>query len=415
MSILAKHAQGKGGPDTIFAYAGAAAKRAEEVGSEKIVNATIGAFLTPEGHLATMKTVEAAMDAVPFEVAANYAPINGLPAFIEAMADSVFRDYRPNCYIDGVATPGGTGAVHNATFNYLDEGDTCLTTDYFWGNYTSLLSEFGRKLDTFNTFTPEGGFDVKACLAACKDLIGKQDNLVLLLNTPAHNPTGFTVTNDEWRQLLDGLTDLAKAHPDQGVIVIIDVAYIDYAPQDARSIFKLFENLPENILGIVCASLSKGYTLYGYRLGVELCMAQTEAVKDEFMLAAGASCRATWSNCSRVGMEMVAQLAADPEKLKAFRAEQDDFAAQLAERAALFTAEAEEVGLTICPYHSGFFIYVPTKSHEDAEALTQKVAEKDIFVVPLGNGVRIAICAIATAQIKGMAKIFKDAQQALNI
>ena len=44
MSILAKHAQGKGGADTIFAYAGAAAARAREVGSENIVYATIGAF-----------------------------------------------------------------------------------------------------------------------------------------------------------------------------------------------------------------------------------------------------------------------------------------------------------------------------------------------------------------------------------
>ncbi|MFR9293056.1 MAG: hypothetical protein ACLVKS_07775, partial [Peptococcus niger] len=69
----------------------------------------------------------------------------------------------------------------------------------------------------------------------------------------------------------------------------------------------------------------------------------------------------------------------------------------------------------ICPYHSGFFIYVPTKTHADAEALTKKVAEKDIFVVPLGKGVRIAICAIDIRQIKGMAKIFKDAQIALGL
>lgn len=415
MSILAKHAQGKGGPDTIFAYAGAAAARAREVGTENIVNATIGAFLTPDGHLATMKTVQEAMEAIPFEVAANYAPINGLPAFIDAMADSVFRDYRPDCFIDGVATPGGTGAVHNATYNYLNEGDVCLTTDYFWGNYASLLSEFGRKLETFNTFTPDGGFDVDACLVACKAKIAQQQNLVLLLNTPAHNPTGMTVSEAEWQKLLSELSALAEANPDHGVIVILDVAYIDYAPQEARRMFKLFENLPHNMLGIVCASLSKGYTLYGYRLGVELCMAPTEALKDEFMLAAGASCRSTWSNCSRVGMEMVAALAADPLKLKNFRAEQDDFAAQLAQRADVFTSEAKEVGLTICPYHSGFFIYVPTKTHADAEALTKKVAEKDIFVVPLGKGVRIAICAIDIRQIKGMAKIFKDAQVALGL
>ena len=67
MSFLAKHAQGKGGPDPIFAYGGRAAARAQEIGKENVINATIGAFLNPDGTLSTMKTVEEAMKAVPFQ------------------------------------------------------------------------------------------------------------------------------------------------------------------------------------------------------------------------------------------------------------------------------------------------------------------------------------------------------------
>ena len=44
MTLLAKSAQGKGGPDAIFAYSDMANKRAAEVGRENITNATLGTF-----------------------------------------------------------------------------------------------------------------------------------------------------------------------------------------------------------------------------------------------------------------------------------------------------------------------------------------------------------------------------------
>ena len=49
MSVLAKHTQGKGGPDKIFRISGMAKARAAEVGKENITNATTGAFWMPTG------------------------------------------------------------------------------------------------------------------------------------------------------------------------------------------------------------------------------------------------------------------------------------------------------------------------------------------------------------------------------
>lgn len=409
MSLLAAHAQGKGGPDTIFAYAAQAMARAEEVGKEHIINATIGAFLNADGSLKTMKSVEEAVKAVPFDQAANYAPINGMPAYIEGMTDSILRDYRPaNTFIDGIATPGGTGALRNGFYNYLNEGEVCLTTNYFWGNYRTLLTENKRDLETFNAFTADGHFDVQACIQACEGVAKRQDNVVLLLNTPAHNPTGFTVTDDEWKILIAALSAIAN-NGKNNVILMIDVAYIDYAGMAQRRFFEFFTGLPENFLTIVCASTSKGYTLYGYRLGLMLGIAQSEAVLKEFMLANGASARATWSNCSRPAMEAIIYLYNHPDKLAAFRQEQDEFAASLSKRAALFNEEALAVGLEVCPYQSGFFIYVPAKTHEEAVAVFEVLAAQNLFAVPLGAGLRIAICAVDDAKIPGMATTFKNA------
>ena len=96
------------------------------------------------------------------------------------------------------------------------------------------------------------------------------------------------------------------------------------------------------------------------------CIAQSQAVADEFERANGASARATWSNGSRPAMEAVTMLNTDPARREAFRKEQDEFAASLQHRADIFMGEAAEAGLPTCPYKSGFFIYVPTPTHEQA-------------------------------------------------
>ena len=356
-----------------------------------------------------MQTVQDALAAVPFDEGANYAPINGLPEYIDAMTESVLRGHQPaHTYTAGIATPGGTGALHNGFFNYLNEGEVAITTSYYWGNYRSMLTEVGRDIKTFNTFTPDGHFDLAACEAACQEVAKSQTNVMLILNTPAHNPTGLAVSDAEWKELIAFLAKIAE-NGTNNVILMIDTAYIDYAGEHGRDFFEFFTGLPENFLVIVCASTSKGYTLYGYRLGLMFCIAQSQAVADEFERANGASARATWSNGSRPAMEAVTMLNTDPARREAFRKEQDEFAASLQHRADIFMGEAAEAGLPTCPYKSGFFIYVPTPTHEQAVEIFDKLAAQNIYVVPLGNGLRIAICAIDDDKIVGMAAKFKAA------
>lgn len=409
MSMLASKSQGKGGPDKIFGISDLAKKRAAVVGKENIINATIGAFLDEQGTLVTLKAVEDSLRGLDFSDAADYAPIAGLPLFVEAAIDATFQDCRPDAYLAGVATPGGTGALHNAFWNYLEDGDTCITTDRYWGNYGTLLQEFQRKLDTFSTFTADDHFNMPACLAKVHEYAAKQKNVMLLLNTPAHNPTGFSVTDDEWKVLLEHLTTLANEGKNN-VILVVDVAYLDFAGPKGRQFFKLFSNLPKNFLVIVTFSMSKSYTLYGYRLGCMIGISSDQGVIAEFADANQFSARATWSNSNRPGMLMLMDLYTHPEKNQAFRQEQEALRLSLVKRAEIFTKEAKAVGLKTAPYDSGFFIYVPTPNADDVAAALR---EKDLFVVPLGKGesagLRVAICAIPEEQITGMAALIQEA------
>lgn len=103
----------------------------------------------------------------------------------------------------------------------------------------------GRFLETFSTFDKKDRFNLEACLNTCQEVAKKQRNVMLFLNTPAHNPTGCELSYEEWESLVDGLKALSQ-NGKNNVILVVDVLYIDFAEEQSRDFFLLFEGLPEN-------------------------------------------------------------------------------------------------------------------------------------------------------------------------
>ncbi|MGI6225769.1 MAG: pyridoxal phosphate-dependent aminotransferase [Peptococcales bacterium] len=408
-SVAASHSRGKSEPDKIFAVSAAANEKAKVVGKENIVNASIGAFLDPIGELVTLPTVEKVIKSLDFKDTANYAPIAGLPDFIEATIDVTFGEYKPDAYIKGVATPGGSGAIHHAIWNYTEAGETYLTSDWYWGPYQTMAREMGRKIDTFTTFDEKGNFNVQACLEKVRQLAQVQQNVLLLINSPAHNPTGFSLTDEEWKQVIAGLSGLAQKGKNN-IILFLDVAYLDFAPPESRKFFKLFSQLPTNFLVIVAFSMSKGYTMYGYRTGCMLGISSDQDIIEEFYNINQFSNRGTWSNGTRSGMLCLAKLWKNQDLMEQVNKEREEYRLGLEDRAKTFLNEAKSVGLEVCPYHSGFFITVPTTKPDE---VALKLQDDNIFVVPLGRGLRIAVCAISAEKISGMATKIKEAMDLL--
>lgn len=408
-SLAASHSRGKSETDNIFGVNAAANEKAKTVGKENIVNASIGAFLDANGELVTLPTVEKTVRSLDFKDTANYAPIAGLPDFIQAVIDVTFEEYKPDAYIKGVATPGGSGGIHHAIWNYTELGDTYLTSDWFWGPYRTMAREMGRKLDTFVTFDEKGNFNLENCLQKVRELAQVQKNVLLIINSPAHNPTGFSVTFEEWEQLVTGLKELAE-NGQNNIILFVDIAYLDFAPPGSRKFFKLFSQLPASFLVIVGFSMSKGYTMYGYRSGCMLGISSDKDVAEEFFDINQFSNRGTWSNGTRAGMLCLAKLWKNPELMYQVKKEREEFRLSLDARAKTFLDEAKSVGLEVCPYNSGFFITVPsTKPNEVA----LKLQDDNIFIVPLARGLRIAVCAIPAEKLTGMAAKIKEAKDLL--
>ncbi|VBB08700.1 aminotransferase class i/classii [Lucifera butyrica] len=406
-SLAASHAKGKLATDKIFGASAAAGKAVAQYGKENVVNATIGAILDDQERLICLPTVETVYRGIPMNEVINYAPIAGLPDFLEAAVDVCCGSHRPDAYIRAVATAGGSGVIHHAIWNYSEIGDTVLTADWYWGPYKVLCEDALRKLDTYALFDEQQAFNVAAFETKVKSLLSKQDSLLIIINTPAHNPTGYSLTDAEWDSVLNVCKDSAKVGSKR-IVVLVDVAYMDYAGEkDAcRSFLRKFGGLPQNILTVLAFSMSKGYTMYGQRTGAMIGVSSSQDVIREFEAINQYTSRATWSNINRGCMRLLATIHQDKLLSAQLEQEREVLYRMIRDRAEIFMAEASNVELKMLPYVAGFFLSVPAKN---TDAVCDELHNDNIFAVPLAKGVRIAVCAVPALKIKGMAAKVKRA------
>lgn len=410
-TVAASHSIGKVATDKIFGANALAVKAVAQFGKDKVTNATIGALLDDNEQLVCLPTVEKVYRDLPITEVINYAPIAGLPDFLNAAMDHVFGESRPDAFTKAVATSGGSGVLHHAIWNYTELHDTVLTTDWYWGPYKVLCEEVLRKLDTFSLFNEKMQFNAVSFESKITALLAKQNNLLVILNTPAHNPTGYTVTDTEW----DGIIEILKAaakNPAKKITVVIDIAYLDFSGErnTNRKFFAKLGKMPANLLFIVGFSMSKSFTMYGQRVGAMIGVTSDADVAKEFEDINQYSNRATWSNINRGVMRVLASIYADKELYAQVEKEREGYYQLIKRRADIFTQEAAAANLTMLPYSAGYFLSVPT---DQPDAVVAKLNDDNVFAVALGKGIRVAVCAVPTAKIYGMAGKMKKAMEAV--
>lgn len=384
------------GEDKIFGINKKAQEMVARVGKDKVANATVGALLDDSGKLVVLSSVVQVLKDLAPEDFAEYAPISGLPSFLEAASKAVFLEEKPSSYLGAVATPGGTGAIRNTIQNYTKRGDAILTSDWYWSPYKTIAEELERTLETFSTFDEENQFNHFSFAQKVKEILDRQNRLTIILNTPAHNPTGYSLSLSDWQQVLSLLSE-AGTDPEKKVVLLVDVAYLDFAgdPKESRAFLSLFHNLPEHLLILFAFSMSKSFTMYGMRGGALICLSEDKEVVEEFKLVNAFSNRGTWSNGNRSAMVALARIYQDEALLAQVVSEREAARSMLTSRGHAFMKAANAVSLSTCPYDSGFFVIV---NCDNPDAVSEALFTDGIFTVPFnGKGLRVSIASISEA------------------
>jgi aromatic-amino-acid transaminase len=389
--------QGRPADDPIFALNAEATRR--RLGGEPIINATVGALLDDQGRLAILPTAARAVREVAPLDWAMYAPIAGTPEFLSAVIDDLLcaePDLKSSAI--AVATPGGSGALRHAIVNFLDRGQSLLTTNWFWSPYRTLCDEAERKLETFEMFGADGGLGVEALDQALRRLLAAQRRALVVLNDPCHNPTGYSITADEWRRVGECCHDRAADGP---VTLLVDCAYFLYGARDPRAFLNALKPNVDRLTVLFAWSASKSFTHYGLRVGALAACVGDRAERAMVESALGYSCRGTWSNCNRGGLAAITRLLTDDEMAKQCAREREDLKQVLLTRVNAFNRHAQNGALRYPRYEGGFFVTVFTqRAKEKADALRAR----GVYVVPVAvdgehGALRVALSSVAQRDI----------------
>lgn len=390
--------------DKIFGISNRAKKMIAEKGADKVINATIGSLLDDDGKLIVLSSVDEAFRGLKPDEYADYAPICGIPAFREAVQKAAFGKFRPKSFTDAVAAPGGTGALRNAIANYSQPGDKVLTSDWHWSPYNTIAGEIRRRVDTFSLFTEDRKFNWQSFREKVLQLLDTQDGLVIILNTPAHNPTGYSLTLGDWDKVTEVLTEAAKKG--KAIALVVDAAYIDFAgdEEECRRFLPKLETMPENVLPIIAYSLSKTFTLYGTRCGALICMAKTREIADEFKRVCEFSSRGSWSNGTKAAQVLLAKIYADDKLLARVSEERARYRDMLLARGRAFEEEAAKVGLEMVPFDAGFFASIPCS---DPDGISAQLEKQGLFIVPLAKGLRVSVASVSEEKCRRIPAMIK--------
>ena len=386
-----------------LALGGIAKKHKKE--DPSVINATLGTLYDENGLFYRMNNVDKVLKNFNDENFYNYSPSDGGAEFCKAAINWVFGselEKMSDMGIKCVATPGGTGAVNNALYIALDQNETLLLPDLYWSPYLKMADVSKVKVENYQMIV-ENKFNLEGFKEKASEIIKKQNKFVTILNDPCNNPTGYSLTNEEFKELIEFLN--AQSVP---CTVIYDIAYFDYfvgGMEEAREKFALMTNAKENVLFNVAFSASKTFSIYGLRLGAEIFVSKDKDVVQDAYDVANCLARTRWSNVNRAAVNLMVEVDKNEELKTAVVKDIEEANALVQKRIKIFNDEAKEVGLDVYPATGGFFVCV---NCADGNKLANDLQKEKIYVLPFSKVIRIALCSIPCVEIEGLAKKIKD-------
>ena len=408
--IIRKESENKKLSNNILSLAQIASKA--KALNPKVINATIGMYNDSDNSFYTFKAVKEVLKTIDERSAFAYSDTDGGKDFHDAMVKWVFKDYNndfKNHYIGVVATPGGSGAIATTFQNYVDKGEKVLLPNHMWETYITFLNERECGYTRYTLTDDEGNFNLLSLEEEIVKIKDVQERILIVINDPCHNPTGFCMSDDDYEKLVD----LLNKFTNNSFVLLMDIAYFDFYNQDrniVRERYSKLSRLEKHVLINFAFSGSKTFGLYGLRIGASIMLSRDVAEIDCFKNAVTYTSRSNWSSTSSLGIAIISKLVLDETYNNMFVEEVKKVSYDLTLRSRAFIEVANEIGLPMLPFNQGFFVCVPTK---DPVRLMRKLYDYDSYVVVTKSCIRIALCAINEEEARKLPRIIKNVMDEL--
>ncbi len=329
---------------------------------EHKIDLGVGVYRTEDGATPVFAAIKAAEQVlVDTQGSKSYLGPEGDMGFVNALMPYIFGAADPAMggRIQGMQTPGGTGAVRLALAMAQKAGVRRVHMGVpSWPNHAQILADLGMELAPFDHANPDGTANLEAVLAAIN---GAAADEAVLLHACCHNPTGIDYTPAQW-------AEIAAAFAASGTFPIIDSAYQGLGhgmEEDAAGMRAVLAAVPEAFIAHSC---DKNFGQYRDRVGAFYVMAADSDALPTAFSNANALARAAWSMPPDHGGAAVRIILEDAELTRLWLEELTTMRARMRQvRDALAAAgTAGRVDLTPLGTQNGLFSMLPITKEEVA-------------------------------------------------
>lgn len=385
------------GKHAFYPWSGILAQGAEA--KQAKINATIGMASDEQGDILHLPVVQQYLQLEPKEVY-PYASSFGLQPLREAWLHDI---QRKNSNLGLTSMPVVTQAITHglslACTLFLNPGEELIVPTPYWGNYRGVFSLMGEA----KLISPPLFADGKLNMASFEEvLFATGEKKVLLLNFP-NNPTGYTPSQAEGKQLTDLIRRAGEAG--KSLTVLLDDAYFGlFYEKDSlqHSLFTELSQLHERVLAVKLDGATKEYFFWGLRVGfitfgsAGLSEVGLNVLEDK---AAGVV-RSSISNVSQLSQSLLLKAMNNP-KMREQKQWADQLLLQRYEEVKRILSEQQEYEehFSPLPFNSGYFMCVQLHHHE-AETVRQQLLQRGVGLVAQGDLLRVAYSSTPKEQLQ---------------
>lgn len=363
------------------------------------IDATLGMFFNEEKILGTSEYI---VDTLKTYIAddLSYSSTLGSLEYKNAVLKWLFKDkvedFKQKYFIPFGATLGGTGALYIAFKSYLEENQTILLPNIMWNNYQAICYESKIKFTTYNLFK-NNKLDIDNIIEQIKKISLVQDKILLLINDPCHNPSGYCIKKVEFEELFTKIEKLNLK-----ISIIFDIAYIDYSLENNMyPLFDLLINNNYNFFKLFAFSCSKSFNVYALRCGALFALCNQQEEKENLENAIMERVNGVYSCPPSATLKcMSLALNEKHEQLKE-NILKNYFILQKRGQTAVELLDIYKVNHL--PYDKGFFITIKVN---DAKELFTKLINEHVYLIPLDHHhLRISLSSLKLEEIERLVKI----------
>jgi aspartate/methionine/tyrosine aminotransferase len=388
------------GKNIFFPKKGILGQTAEAKGTK--INATIGAAIEDDGSPMRLESIASKINLDPGLVF-PYAPSFGRPD-LRTKWKSMIYDKNPSLRKHEISLPIVTSALTHglsmAGYLFVDPNDKIILPGLFWGNYNLILGNaYGAQLNKFNLFK-NGNFDLDDFRNKLNE--GDTGKKIVLLNFP-HNPSGYTITNNEAEEIVKIIKE--SAEKGNKIIVISDDAYFGLVYEKGiykESIFTPLSNLHENVLAVKIDGATKEDYIWGFRVGFityGIKKGDKELYNALEAKTAGAI-RGNISNSSNLSQSLLVAAFNSSKYPLQKQAKYQIMKKRYESVINTLQKDKYKEYFTPLPFNSGYFMCLQLRDDLDGEEVRQILIKKyDTGTISIGKILRLAYSSVAAADI----------------